>query len=223
MYGNPRFRSIETIVKIVEHYCQHFEPLKESVDIRFIAPNSLGYMEKNKGEPNYSALRELINRLNDFDIRLFFGTFPSEIRPEYITDTTISLLDKISNKQISAGFQSGSDRVLSEMRRGHTVSDGLAAFDLLTSHGFTPFFDFILGCPSETEAEQWETLTLIREMGRKAQARLHYFMPLPGTPWKDGTPEPLYPEIQKEIGRLAKDEIVTGEFIRQYKFTNHRE
>lgn len=223
VYGNPRFRSIETVVSIVKHYYEHFKPLKKSVDIRFIAPNSLGYMEKKKGEPNYNALKELISSLNKLDIRLFFGTFPSEVRPEYITESTISLLETISNEQISVGFQSGSDRVLSEMRRGHTVSDGLAAFDLLTSHGFTPVFDFILGSPSETEAEQWETLNIIREMGNKAQTRLHYFMPLPGTPWESSIPEPLYPEIQKEIGRLAKNEIVTGEFIKQYQFTNNRD
>ena len=216
-YGNPRFRSIESIAKIVEHYVHYFTPLKTNVDIRFIAPNSLGYMEKKRGQPNYEALTSLLKRLTQYDIRLFFGTFPSEIRPEYITKQTISLFDMIANRRISVGFQSGSDRVLKEMRRGHSVADGLQANDLLVSQGLTPVFDFLLGVPSETTAEQWETLSLIRELGKKAQTRLHYFIPLPGTPWKASPPVPLSSEIQSEIGRLAKDKIVRGAFARQFQ------
>ncbi|MFX0150270.1 MAG: TIGR04013 family B12-binding domain/radical SAM domain-containing protein [Candidatus Hodarchaeota archaeon] len=221
MYGNPRFRSIDTIIKIVKHYIKHFKPLKEHIDIRFIAPNSLGYMEKKRGQPNVSALKNLVKSLAQYDIRLFFGTFPSEIRPEYITDETIGVFDHVYNKQISVGFQSGSDRMLLEMRRGHSVSDGLDAFDLLTSHGLIPVFDFILGSPSETETEQWETLNLIHELGSKARVRLHYFMPLPGTPWQDSIPARLYPKIQIEIGRLAKDEIISGEFLKQFQFSSN--
>jgi len=219
MYGNPRFRSIKTVIKIVEHYIEFFKPIKKQVDIRFIAPNSLGYMEKKRGHPNYRALSELINYLKVLDVRTFFGTFPSEVRPEYITEDIVSLFDNLSNKQISVGFQSGSNNVLLDMRRGHTVEDGLKAHDLLTSHGLTPLFDFLLGTPSETVNDQWATLNLIRELGTKARVRLHYFMPLPGTPWVESTPVPLGRNIQAEIGRLAKAEIITGEFAKQIDFT----
>jgi radical SAM superfamily enzyme YgiQ (UPF0313 family) len=214
-YGNPRFRSIESITKIVEHYVQYFKPLKTNVDIRFIAPNSLGYMEKKRGQPNYEALASLLRQLSRHEIRLFFGTFPSEIRPEYLTDQIMSLFDMITNRQFSVGFQSGSNRILKKMRRGHSVADGLQAYDLMVSQGITPVFDFILGVPSETKAEQWQTLNLIRELGKKAQTRLHYFIPLPGTPWKDSSPAPLSSEIQSEIGRLAKAKIVMGAFAKQ--------
>ncbi|MFX1506659.1 MAG: TIGR04013 family B12-binding domain/radical SAM domain-containing protein, partial [Promethearchaeota archaeon] len=219
-YGNPRFRSIENITKIVEHYVHYFKPLKRSVDIRFIAPNSLGYMEKKRGQPNYEALASLLKQLSQYDIRLFFGTFPSEIRPEYITEQTILLFDMITNRQISVGFQSGSDRVLKEMRRGHSVADGIQAYDLMVSQGLKPVFDFILGVPSETTAEQWQTLNLIHELGKKAQTRLHYFIPLPGTPWKDSLPVPLNSEIQSEIGRLAKAKIVMGAFSKQLQIAS---
>lgn len=217
MYGNPRFRSIETITKIVEHYVRHFTPLKRSVDIRFIAPNSLGYMEKKRGQPNYDALNDLLKRLSRFEIRIFFGTFPSEIRPEYITEEIVFLFDKVNNRQISVGFQSGSDRVLSAMRRGHSVADGLRANDLMVSQGIIPIFDFILGVPSETTVEQWQTLSLIRELGRNARVRLHYFMPLPGTPWENSQPALLDSEIQSEIGRLAKAKIIMGAFAKQFQ------
>ncbi len=219
MYGNPKFRSIDAILKIIDHYYHYFRPLKKQVDIRFIAPNSLGYMEKKRGIPNILALRELVKRIQQYDVRLFFGTFPSEVRPEYITEEVISLFSTVDNTQISVGFQSGSDKVLTNMRRGHDVTAGLHAYELLTAQGYTPNFDFILGNPNETEQDQWDTLRLMRDLGNKARVRLHYFMPLPGTPWASEKPTPLYPQVQSEIGRLAHDEIIAGDFDRQYSFS----
>ncbi len=223
MYGNPRFRSIDHVMKVVKHYYKFFKPLKKQVDIRFIAPNSLGYMEKKRGQANTEALFNLVKGLKEYDIRSFFGTFPSEVRPEYITPDILPLFDNLENKTVSVGFQSGSDRVLHYMHRGHTVSDGLNANDNLTSYGLTPLFDFLLGAPSETLEEQWETLDLIRDLGKSAQVRLHYFMPLPGTPWVNSSPSPLDKNINTEIGRLARVEIITGEFAKQIQLSqeNH--
>ncbi len=222
MYGNPRFRSIESIGKIIDHYYHYFQPLKKHVDIRIIAPNSLGYMEKKRGVPNIFALKELIKRIRQYEVRLFLGTFPSEVRPEYITEDVVSLFSTVENTQISVGFQSGSDRVLSDMRRGHNVDAGLQAYELLTDQGYTPKFDFILGTPYETEQDQWDTLGIIRELGKKSQVRLHYFMPLPGTPWALENPSPLFPQVHSEIGRLAHDEILSGDFDRQYSFSKRK-
>jgi radical SAM superfamily enzyme YgiQ (UPF0313 family) len=108
------------------------------------------------------------------------------------------------------------------MRRGHSVESGIQAYDLLTNQGYTPVFDFILGTPTEIEQDQWDTITLMRELGQKARVRLHYFMPLPGTPWATKKPVPLYPQIQTEIGRLARDEILSGDFDRQIAFSNNK-
>ncbi|MHA2109681.1 MAG: TIGR04013 family B12-binding domain/radical SAM domain-containing protein, partial [Candidatus Hodarchaeales archaeon] len=221
MYGNPKFRSIDSILKIVGHYYEYFQPLKKQVDIRFIAPNSLGYMEKKRGIPNIPVLKELVHRIRQYDVRIFFGTFPSEVRPEYITEDMVSIFSTVDNTQISVGFQSGSDKILQDMRRGHSVEAGLRAYDLLTSQGYTPVFDFILGTPSETEQDQWNTLDIMRELGKKARVRLHYFMPLPGTPWSSKQPVLLFPQVQSEIGRLAHDEIISGDFDRQYSFSKH--
>ena len=222
MYGNPKFRSLDNILKIVNHYYEYFRPIKKNVDIRFIAPNSLGYMEKRRGEPNIPALKELVHRIKKYGVRLFLGSFPSEVRPEYVTEDIISIFSEVDNLQLSVGFQSGSDRVLHDMRRGHNVEAGMKAYDNLTSNGFTPVFDFILGTPTELEDDQWKTLRLMRELGKKARVRLHYFMPLTGTPWANEKPAPLYPNVHSEIGRLAHDEIISGDFDRQLQFSKRR-
>ncbi|MHA2094966.1 MAG: TIGR04013 family B12-binding domain/radical SAM domain-containing protein [Candidatus Hodarchaeales archaeon] len=219
MYGNPKFRSIDSILKIIEHYYEYFHPLKKQVDIRFIAPNSLGYMETKRGIPNIPVLKELVQRIRQYDVRLFLGTFPSEVRPEYITEDVVSIFSTVDNTQISVGFQSGSDKVLHDMRRGHTVDSGMRAHELLTSQGYTPIFDFILGTPFESEKDQWDTIDVMRDLGRKARVRLHYFMPLPGTPWASERPIPLFPQVHSELGRLAHDEIISGDFDHQYSFS----
>jgi tRNA-2-methylthio-N6-dimethylallyladenosine synthase len=79
--------------------------------------------------------------------------------------------------------QSGSDKVLAAMNRGHTaeefrrVADRLRAArpDLVLSS------DFIVGHPGETAADFAATLALVREVGF-AQAFSFKYSPRPGTP-----------------------------------------
>ena len=53
-----------------------------------------------------------------------FGTFPSEIRPEHVTERALEILERwVDNRTLVIGGQSGSERVLRETRRGHGVED----------------------------------------------------------------------------------------------------
>jgi len=79
--------------------------------------------------------------------------------------------------------QSGSDRILAAMNRGHTADDyrrivgrlRAARPDLALSS------DFIVGFPGETDADFEATMTLVRDVGY-AQAYSFKYSPRPGTP-----------------------------------------
>ena len=58
LHGNPKYRSINTIEKIIQHYLEYYK-FKKSIDIRFIASNSLGYMERKPHQPNIKVLYQL--------------------------------------------------------------------------------------------------------------------------------------------------------------------
>jgi tRNA-2-methylthio-N6-dimethylallyladenosine synthase len=79
--------------------------------------------------------------------------------------------------------QSGSDRVLKAMNRGHSVTSYLRLIERVRAirPDIAISGDFIVGFPGETEAEFAETLTLVEAVGH-AQAFSFKYSPRPGTP-----------------------------------------
>jgi len=80
-------------------------------------------------------------------------------------------------------IQSGSDRVLAAMNRGHTAEDYLRLVDRLRAArpDLALSTDIIAGHPGETEADHQATLRLIERVGF-AQAFSFKYSPRPGTP-----------------------------------------
>ena len=97
--------------------------------------------------------------------------------------------------------QSGSDRILKAMNRGHTAADYLRTVEKLRAArpDIALSSDFIVGHPGETEADFQATLALVREV-RFAQAFSFKYSPRPGTP-AAGAPGQT-PDAEKER-RLA--------------------
>jgi tRNA-2-methylthio-N6-dimethylallyladenosine synthase len=79
--------------------------------------------------------------------------------------------------------QSGSDRVLKEMNRGHTAADYLRLIERIRAArpDIALSSDFIVGFPGETEADFEATLALVRAVNY-AQAFSFKYSPRPGTP-----------------------------------------
>jgi tRNA-2-methylthio-N6-dimethylallyladenosine synthase len=79
--------------------------------------------------------------------------------------------------------QSGSDRILAAMNRGHKAADYLRLVERLRAArpDLALSSDFIVGHPGETEADHAATLALIRAVGF-AQAFSFKYSPRPGTP-----------------------------------------
>jgi tRNA-2-methylthio-N6-dimethylallyladenosine synthase len=79
--------------------------------------------------------------------------------------------------------QSGSDRVLVAMNRGHTAADFLRVVERLRAArpDLALSSDFIVGHPGERTADFDATLALVREVGF-AQAYSFKYSPRPGTP-----------------------------------------
>jgi tRNA-2-methylthio-N6-dimethylallyladenosine synthase len=79
--------------------------------------------------------------------------------------------------------QSGSDRILAAMNRGHRAADYLALVARLRAAqpAMALSSDFIVGFPGETEADFAATMELVREV-EYAQAFSFKYSPRPGTP-----------------------------------------
>jgi B12-binding domain/radical SAM domain protein len=208
-----RHRSIERIIEIITEYIKTFKGPRIT-DIRFISPNSFAYGSTDGKTPNPLKISELLHSIAQTfpDTRIFFASFPSEGRPEFITPSILEQITPlIANKYISFGAQSGSDRILKAIGRQHTVQDIMNAASAIIDVRLLPLVDFIVGLPDETPEDQAQTLGLIKKLIRlKAKIRIHYFMPLAGTPFENKRAVPIAPAIFSEFGRLAKKGQLIG-------------
>jgi radical SAM superfamily enzyme YgiQ (UPF0313 family) len=145
--------------------------------------------------------------------RIFFGTFPSEVRPEFVTREMLELVKQYChNSSLSLGAQSGSQSMLDGISRGHTVEDVRYAVELCRDHDLTPIVDVIFGLPGETGADQQETLELVEFVVNKGgRIHSHYFTPLPGTPLENAVPSPVGKDVNRVMGRLALDGKVSSQ------------
>ena len=197
-----RHRSVEAICQ----YDKHYE------DKRLVSPNAFAYGSDGL-TANPAAVEQLLKRVSG---NIYFGTFPSEVRPDFVTPEMVSLVTTYcANKELHLGGQSGSDRVLRAIHRGHTAADVLQAACLVKDAGLTPVVDFIFGLPGEDKADQAATLdcidSIITEGGK---IRAHYFTPLPGTELASTQPAPVDPEIDRLLGKLALGGRLTGSWSR---------
>ncbi|WP_319580383.1 TIGR04013 family B12-binding domain/radical SAM domain-containing protein [uncultured Methanospirillum sp.] len=196
-----RHRSLDAIRDLAKHFKQ----------IRLVTPNALAYGSDGR-HPRLEKVERLMSCLTaDRERELYFGTFPSEIRPEWITGESVELIRTFcDNRKLHIGVQSGSDAVLSRLHRGHSCADALSALDHIRAGGLVPVVDVILGFPDETEEEQEETVRLVREVCKSGFVHAHRFIPLPGTPLAGTQSTPVIPEAEAVLGSLALAGKVTG-------------
>jgi B12-binding domain/radical SAM domain protein len=198
IYGHCiRHRSIEAITKYSNRY-EHS---------RFVTPNAFAYGSDGV-HPRWDKIEKLFKRLNN---TIYFGTFPSEVRPEFVCEESLSLITSYcANTKLHFGAQSGSNAVLEHLRRGHTTEDVIHAVEQCTATGITPVVDFIIGLPFETDVDQQDTINLIRWISRFGKVHVHKFIPLPGTSLAGTTARSLLTDTEKTLGNLALSGRVTG-------------
>lgn len=188
-------------------------------DYRFLSPTSLSYGSED-AEPRLDRVEELLAGVREIigpERRLFFGTFPSEVRPEHVTARALAILRRYAdNNNLIIGGQSGSEAVLARSRRGHGVAVIEPAVRLARDAGFVPHVDFIFGLPGETEEDVQASIRLMeRVVALGAKVHGHTFLPLPGTPFQHETPVPLSPHARLAIERLASRGLLYGQWRRQ--------
>ncbi len=105
---------------------------------------------------------------------------------------------------IHAPVQSGSDRVLADMRRQHRVDDFLEVVDAFNARlgEWTLATDFIVGYPTETQADFEQSLDLLRQV-RPERINITRFSKRPGTDAADL--DGLGGTIKKERSKAMTD------------------
>jgi len=205
----------------VENVCHFVRLMKERglVDVRFITPTALSYGSDDE-QVRLDKIEELllgVRRALGTCGRIFFGTFPSEVRPEHVSLEALRLLKRyVANNNLIIGGQSGSEDILRSTRRGHSAEAITAAVRWAREAGFLPNVDLIFGLPGETSADVQATLRLAERLaGWGARIHAHTFMPLPGTPYRHAPPGQPDPAALRAIGRLSARGRLYGQWRQQ--------
>jgi B12-binding domain/radical SAM domain protein len=203
-FPTMKHASIESIVSWIQ----------KAVDIRydrvwFTTPNAFAYGTPRGGGTNPSLVEKLLKSIRDIKNldEIYFGSFPSEVRPEFVTKNMMDAVHPyISNKYFTIGAQSASDELLRSIWRGHTFQQVLDATDMILDYGYGADLDFIFGLPGETESNLDETLNYFEDVlksTKNIRIHTHTFMPLPGTPFSNEPIGVIRPRVEKLLGRLA--------------------
>lgn len=194
-----------------EKVLEHMELLRAAGYryFRFIAPNALSYRNPdNKSLENIESLFKGVRAIIGPTKKLVFGTFPSEVRPEFITKESAELIKKYcDNSYLVFGTQSGSARMLDAMHRGHDEKAAVEAVDILKKAGLGSIVDFLFGLPGETAEDLADSLKMLEVLVSKgARINAHVFMPLPGTPWE----KEAAGKVDAKVAAILKEKSISG-------------
>ncbi|MCE9573271.1 MAG: TIGR04013 family B12-binding domain/radical SAM domain-containing protein, partial [Deltaproteobacteria bacterium] len=187
--------------------------------VRFVTPTALSYGAEGAA-PELAAVEALLAGVRaelGAAGKIYFGTFPSEVRPEHVTPEALAVIARwADNRTLVIGGQSGSERVLAATHRGHGVDEIVRAVEIALAAGFRPDVDFLLGLPGETAEDRQASMRLATALAdRGARIHSHAFMPLPGTPLAGAQPTAIEPAIGLAMERLEARGAAYGQWRQQ--------
>jgi B12-binding domain/radical SAM domain protein len=187
--------------------------------VRYVSPTSLSYGSPD-ASVNLAAVEALLAGVRAElppGGKQYFGTFPSELRPEHVSPEALALIARhADNRSLVIGGQSGSERLLAATHRGHGVEAIERAVALSLEAGFRPDVDFLFGLPGETEDDRRRTVALAEAIAAAgARVHSHAFMPLPGTPLAGAEPAPIPDDVARAVARLESRGAAYGQWRAQ--------
>jgi len=102
-----------------------------------------------------------------------------------IDDNLLNLLKKTNCESFRFGVESGSNRVLKLINKNITKEDVYRANKRAMEFGISPYYSFMIGFPTETKQEIFETVDMMQQLKEQnSNAKMHVvniYTPYPGT------------------------------------------
>jgi tRNA-2-methylthio-N6-dimethylallyladenosine synthase len=160
-------------------------------EVNLLGQNVNAYRgQSDKGQVDFADLLPLVAAIPGIDRIRYTTSHPVEF-----TDRLIAVYEQLPElvSHLHLPVQSGSDRILMAMKRGHTVLEYKSKLRRLKAIRPDISFssDFIVGFPGETDKDFEATMNLIADIGFDTSFSFVY-SPRPGTPaadLPDDTPE----------------------------------
>lgn len=140
-------------------------------------PHSPGYvvslleeLKRDYGVDDFLIVDDMFNLDDDRMTRIFTGvlekgldvgfSLPIGIRADIITDDALALMRRAGVYKIMIAVETASPRLQREMGKKLDLERTLAVIRKASDLGISTHGNFMIGLPSETEAEMWSTLKL---------------------------------------------------------------
>lgn len=187
-------------------------------EINFLGQNANAYRgpRHDGGEADLAELITLTARIDGIDRIRFTTSHPVEFT-ESLVDAYLDVPELVSHLHLPV--QSGSDAILSAMKRGHTAAEYVDKMERIRANRPDISFssDFIIGFPGETEADFEATMNLIQTIGFDHSFSFVYSQ-RPGTPaatLEDTTPAAtkkqrlaiLQDRISQQAARISQNMV----------------
>ena len=161
-YFSPRY-VVREIMELVERYNAKFINLFDDLFIT-----------------NRRRLREIAQLIREKKLHEKVE-FACLARANLVDDSVASLLKSMNVTSVALGLESGSDRILSYLKKGSvTVKQNEEAVNALKKQKINAVASFIIGSPSETKGEILQTLWFL-ERSKLDSGETYVLLPLPGT------------------------------------------
>lgn len=175
-------------------------------EINFLGQNVNAYRgpRHDGGEADLAELITLAAQIDGIDRIRFTTSHPVEF-----TDSLIDVFNDVPElvSHLHLPVQSGSDPILSAMKRGHTAAEYVEKMERIRANRPDISFssDFIIGFPGETEENFLDTMNLIQTIGFDHSFSFVYSS-RPGTPAADliDTTEEI---VKKQRLKILQDRI----------------
>ncbi len=174
-------------------------------EINLLGQNVNAYRgESDDGVVDLAELITFVAAVDGIDRIRFTTSHPVEFSDSLI-DVYAEVPELVSHLHLPV--QSGSDRILMAMKRGHTAIEYKSKLRRIREHRPDISFssDFIIGFPGESEDDFARTMKLIGDIGFDTSFSFIY-SPRPGTPASD-LPDDTPMEVKKQRLKILQDRI----------------
>jgi len=162
----------QSAIKIVEH----IKYLKEHYNIKTVFFRDEVFMFSRERTSEFCKLVKPLNIKWECQSRC------TDMDEEIVTE-----MKEAGCVALKMGLESGSNRMLKEMRKAHTLEQSWKAIRIFKKVGMQVIAGFMVGMPNETIKDAKETLKFIRGIYKlcpdAAYLRIYNYTPRPNTPW----------------------------------------
>lgn len=146
--------------------------------------------------------------------------FACAAKSSYVDHQICHYLQQMNVSHVSLGLESGSQRILTYLKRGTaTVEDNQRAVDLLYEYGIKVCGAFIIFSPDEEWTDLYQTFEFIIRNWEKLIPSVVFLMPLPGTEiWDYAKKRGLVREDAEMNWSIVNQKININSKIGKYEF-----